>query len=123
MDRILVRDLLVKGILGVAEHERHIPQEILVNLELSVDARAAAAGDDLSLSVSYSEVCERVTAHVAASAPLLVERLASEIAQLLLSEFAVERVRVRVEKTQAVACTRSVGVEIERTAADYDAEP
>lgn len=119
MDRILIRDVLARGILGLNEDERRERQDIVVNLDLWVDTRAAAASDDLQHSVNYRTVCKRVIAHVEGSAYLLVERLASEIARLVLTEFPVARVRVRVEKPGALRFARSVGIEIERVPADY----
>ena len=118
-DRILIRDLLVRGIVGINEDERRERQDVLVNLVLWVDTRAAAASDDISAAVNYRSVAKRVLQHVEGGAPMLVERLASELARLVLAEFAVERVRVRVEKPGALRFARSVGVEIERRPADY----
>ncbi|HET9768800.1 MAG TPA: dihydroneopterin aldolase [Thermoanaerobaculia bacterium] len=115
-DRILIRDLLVRGIVGVNPEERRAKQDVVINLELTVDTRAAAASDDIEKAVNYRSVCKRVIEHVEGGAPLLVERLAAEIARLVLAEFAVERVRVRVEKPGALRFARSVGVEIERAA-------
>ena len=119
MDRIFIRDVLARGILGVNDDERRERQDVLVNLELWVDTRAAAASDDLRESVNYRAVCKRVVAHVETAQPLLVERLASELARLVLTEFPVGRVRVRVEKPGALRYARSVGVEIERVPEDY----
>ena len=119
MDRIFIHDILARGILGINDDERHERQDILVNLELWVDTRAAAASDDLQHSVNYRSVCKRVVAHVEGSACFLVERLASELAHLVLEAFPVARVRVRVEKPGALRFARSVGVEIERIPDDY----
>ena len=117
-DRILIRDLLVRGIVGINPEERRAKQDIVINLEMWTDTRAAAAGDDIEQAVNYRSVCKRVIEHVESGRPLLVERLAAEIAQLVLAEFAVERVRVRVEKPGALRFARSVGVEIERARPD-----
>ena len=119
MDRIFIRDLLVRGILGLNEEERRERQDIVVNLELWVDTRQAAATDDVDASVNYRSVCKRVIAYVEASDHLLVERLASEVARLVVTEFAVARVRVRIEKPGALRFARSVGIEIERGPQDY----
>jgi FolB domain-containing protein len=117
-DRILIRDLLVRGIVGINPEERRAKQDILVNLELWVDISAAAASDAIDSAVNYRTVCKRVIEHIETSAPLLVERLATDIARLVLAEFGVARVRVRVEKPGALRFARSVGVEIERAASD-----
>jgi len=119
-DRILIRDLLVRGIVGINPEERRAKQDVVINLELTVDTRAAAKSDDIAHAVNYRSVCKRIIEHVEGSAPLLVERLAGDIARIVLQEFAVERVRVRVEKPGALRFARSVGVEIERAAGEVD---
>ena len=113
-DRIFISDLLVRGIVGINDDERRERQDVLVNLVLWVDTRAAADSDDIGAAVNYRSVAKRIIEHVEGGAPLLVERLAAEIARLVLEGFAVERVRVRVEKPGALRFARSVGVEIER---------
>lgn len=118
-DRILIRDLLARGIVGINADERRERQDVLVNVVMWVDTRAAAASDDIAAAVNYRSVAKRILEHVEGGAPLLVERLAAELARLVLAEFAVEKVRVRVEKPGALRFARSVGVEIEREPADY----
>jgi FolB domain-containing protein len=119
MDHILIRDLLVRGIVGVNEEERRERQDVLINVELRVDTRAAAGSDDLTQSVNYRSVAKRLVAHVEAGSPLLVERLADELARIVLTEFPVSSLRLRVEKPGALRFARSVGIEIERRAEDY----
>ena len=117
-DRIFIRDLLVRGIVGVNAEERRNRQDVVINLEMFADTRAAAASDDIARAVNYRSVCKRVIEHVEGAAPLLVERLAADIARLVLAEFPVAKVRVRVEKPGALRFAHSVGVEIERAAGD-----
>ncbi len=114
MDKILLTDLRLRGILGIEPEERQHPQEILVNVTAYADTRAAAHSDDIANAVNYAAMAERIRQHVAAGAPLLVERLAEEIAGILLTEFNVHKVRVRVEKPGAVPQARAAGVEIKR---------
>ncbi len=113
-DKILINDLLVRGILGVNDWERKQRQDITINLVLVTDVRQAAAIDDLAHSVDYRTVTKRVIEHVESSARFTVEALAEDIARLCLAEETVSRVRVRVEKPGAVRFARSVGVELER---------
>ncbi|GAB4152637.1 MAG: bifunctional dihydroneopterin aldolase/7,8-dihydroneopterin epimerase [Candidatus Promineifilaceae bacterium] len=114
MDKILLTDLRLQGILGVEPEERQHPQEILVNVTAYTDVRAAARSDDITDAVNYAAMAERIRQHVAAGAPFLVERLAEEIAGILLAEFNIAKLRVRVEKPTAVLQARAVGVEIKR---------
>jgi len=119
-DRILVKDLLVRGIIGVNDWERKTKQDILVNLEIGVDARLAGRTDDMNDSLNYRTVAKAVIALVESSEYRLVEALATEIARVITIDHGAARVKVRVEKPGAVRYARSVGIEIERTPADFD---
>jgi FolB domain-containing protein len=118
IDRIFIRDLLVRGIVGVNPEERESRQDILVNLDLWVDVRPAAKSDDIADAVNYRSVCKRIIEHIEGSSPMLVEKLAEEIANIVLDEFGVQRVRVRIEKPGALRFAQSVGVEIDRAAGE-----
>jgi len=114
MDKILIKDLRVMGIIGIHEHERTTPQEILINLSLSTDTHRAGETDDIADCVNYQTIAEAVRTHTETSKRLTVEALAEDIARVCLETPRVQGVVVRVEKTQAIAYTGSVGVEIER---------
>lgn len=120
MDKIIVTDLMVRSIIGINPDERENRQDILINMVLFTDIRSAAKNDDISTSVNYKSVTKRIIQHVEDSSDLLVEKLVSDIAYLILSEFPVERVQVRVEKPGALRFAKSVGIEIERTLADFE---
>ncbi len=113
LGRVLICDLLVRGILGIHAHERATPQEIVINIELEADLRRAGESDDIADCVDYQRVVERVTAHTESVGRLTVEALAADIARLCLAESGVLSARVRVEKPSAIASCRAVGVEVE----------
>jgi FolB domain-containing protein len=113
LGKVLIRDLVVRGIIGIRPDERDVPQEILINLELETDLRRPGETDDIADCLDYQKVVEQVTAHTASVGRFTVEALATDLARLCLSEPAVMRVRVRVEKPAAIASCRSVGVELE----------
>jgi FolB domain-containing protein len=113
-DRIVIRDLHLRGIIGVKDEERTKPQDVLVGLELVCDLRGVAASDRVDDGVNYRTVAKRVIALVEASAFFTVEKLAEEIARLVLDGFAVDEVHVTVEKPGALRFARSVGVCITR---------
>lgn len=114
MDKVLIQDLRVMGILGIHEHERNTPQEIVINIQLSTDTRRAAETDDIRDCVNYQTVAEKVKGHAETSKRLTVEALAEDIARICLEMPGVRGALIRVEKTQAIAYAGSVGVEIER---------
>jgi len=117
-DKILIRDLLVRAIIGVNEDERHRPQDVLINVTLEVDVRRAGITDDLGDTADYAALAKRIVHLAESSAFYLVERLATEIARLALDDAHVEAVMVRVEKPRALRYGRSVGVEIHRRRGD-----
>jgi FolB domain-containing protein len=114
MDQTLIKDLLVRGIIGINEDERHNPQDILINIALFTDTRRAGETDNIMDCVNYRTVAKKVISHAEKAKRLTVEALANDIAQICLEEKNVLGVSVRVEKPGAVRFSRSVGVEIER---------
>ena len=114
-DRLIISDLAAECRLGVLEWERRTPQRILIDLELSIDAAKAAAGDEVRQAIDYAQLVGRVKQFAEASAYKLMETLADGIAQEVLRAFATPRVRVRVKK-QALPGIGYAAVEVERTA-------
>jgi len=121
MDIVFIRDLRVRGILGVHDWERQQPREILINVELFTDTRRAAESDNIADCVDYSQVAQKIralvapqTAEAGSAGRFTVEALAEDIANLCLSQPKVRKVAVRVEKPGAVEGAESVGVEINR---------
>ena len=119
-DRILIRDLLLRGIVGLNDWERKKPQDILINLTLFVDCRAAGASDDVADALNYRTLTKAVIAYVEDSSHFLVEALAAAIARICVVDFDAARAVVRVEKPGALRFARSVGVEISRDRADFE---
>ena len=118
-DRILIKDLLLRGIVGVNEDERHKRQDILLNLELVTDVLAAGESDRIEDAINYRTVAKRLIAMVEESDFFTVEKLATEIARLIVTEFPVTEVTVTVEKPGALRFARSVGVTITRDCEDF----
>ncbi|MDD9858382.1 MAG: dihydroneopterin aldolase [Gammaproteobacteria bacterium] len=114
MDIIYLHGLKVECVIGVWEWERRIRQVITIDLDMHFDIAAAARSDALEDTLSYREVSKRVEAFARASQFTLVETLAEQIAQLLVSEFHLKWCRVRVNKFGAVRGAGDVGVVIER---------
>ncbi len=119
MDKIVIKDLLLRGIIGINEDERVNKQDILINLTLFSDIRKAAASDNISDAVNYRTITKRIIKHIEESSDFLVEKLVSDIAELILMEFNVEKAIVRVEKPGALRFAQSVGIEITRTREDF----
>lgn len=113
-DRIYIRDLLLRAIIGINPSERTNLQDVLINIELEADLRPAGQSDDIADAVNYRTIAKNVAALVEGSHFFLVEKLAEEVAAVCLQDQRVLVARVRVEKPGALRFARLVGVEIER---------
>jgi FolB domain-containing protein len=118
MDKIVIKNLLARGIIGVHDWERKRAQNILINITMFTDTRRAAQTDNLEDCIDYSTMSKRVLAHAESVNRLTVEALANDLAKICLEEKDVQKVIVRVEKPGAVRFAESVGVEIERSRDD-----
>jgi FolB domain-containing protein len=115
MDRILIKDLMLRCILGLSGEERREKQDVLINLVLWTDLKRAAASDSIEDTVDYAALKKRIITLVEGSQFHLAEALADRIATLCLEQPAVQQVQVTLEKPTALRFAHSVGVEITRT--------
>jgi FolB domain-containing protein len=118
-DRIEVRDLLVRCIVGINPEERVKKQDVIINLTLFGDLRRAGQSDDIEDAINYKTLTKRVLDHVEESEYFLVEKMAHKIAEIAVMEFGIQRAIVSVEKPGALRFARSVGVVVERTPTDF----
>ena len=115
LDRIIIRDLLVRGIIGINPEERQNRQDIVVNATMWADTRAAAASDNIADAVNYRTISKALIAHIESAQPLLVERLAADLVKICFElDTRVQAVELAVEKPGALRFGRSVGVIIYR---------
>ncbi|MCK5720803.1 MAG: dihydroneopterin aldolase [Thiomargarita sp.] len=114
MDIIYINDLKIETIIGVFDWERQIKQTVIFDLEMATDIRQAAETDKLEDTLNYKAVAKRLIDFVGHSEFKLVETLAERMAEIILTEFAVPWVRLRVNKQGAVRHAKDVGVIIER---------
>jgi FolB domain-containing protein len=114
MDKIFIKDLLTRGIIGITDLERSQPQDILINVEINTDITKAGVTDNIQDCVNYKTVSKIIFTYIEQHQHHTVEALATNLVQLVLAEPNAISVRLRVEKPGAVRFSRSVGVEIER---------
>jgi len=115
LDRILIKDLSVSGILGINPDERVNEQEILINATLWADTRPAAVSDEIAAAVNYRTVAKALIAHIERGKPMLVERLVQELVDICFDmEPRIMQVEMTVEKPGALRHARSVGITIRR---------
>lgn len=121
MDKVIIKDLLARGVIGINDWEREQPQDILLNIVLMTDTRRAAETDSIEDCVNYRTLAKLALKHAETAQRLTVEALANDLARICLEQPGVERVIVRVEKPGAVRFAASVGVEIERSRDEHPA--
>ena len=114
MDIIYLHDLKIDCVLGIWEWERRTTQTVTVDLDLGADVRQAAASDRIEDTVNYKAIAKRLIGFVGESQFGLVETLTEQIAEIVLKEFPVRWVRVRVNKKGAIRGASDVGVIVER---------
>lgn len=114
MDRILIEALEVDTVIGAYDWERLIEQRLSLDLQLATDIRPAAATDDLTLTLNYAAICERIQHFAREHDFELVETFAERLAQTLRDEFTIDWLRLTLRKPGAVPAARSVGLEITR---------
>ncbi|MFK0087264.1 dihydroneopterin aldolase [Pseudomonas sp. NPDC090755] len=114
MDRVFIEGLEVDTVIGAYDWERGIRQCLRLDLRFAWDNRPAAAGDDLTLALDYASVSARIQAFAEQAEFELVETFAERLAAVLMSEFQIPWLSLKLTKPGAVAAATGVGVEIER---------
>jgi dihydroneopterin aldolase len=114
MDLVYLRDLKIECVIGIYEWERRLKQALYIDLDMAADIARAAKTDAIGDTLDYKAVAKRLQQFVGESQFQLVETLAERIAGIVLTEFKVPWVRVRINKKGAVRGADAVGVMIER---------
>jgi len=96
MDIVYIRDLQVDTIIGIYDWEREVRQTISLDLDMAADISQAARSDNIDDALNYKAVAKRLISFIEGSSCLLVERLAEEVAQIVIAEFNVPWVRLRL---------------------------
>jgi dihydroneopterin aldolase len=116
-DTVFLHELKVETVIGVWDWERKIRQTVSIDLEMGTDIRRAAETDSIDDTLNYKAVAKRVQQFVAESEFQLVETLAENIAEIVLREFEIPWIQVRVSKPGAIRGATNVGVLIYRAKA------
>lgn len=114
MDIVYISELEIKTIIGVYDWEREVRQVVKLDLEMGCDIQKAANSDNIEHTLDYHQIADRITAFVEQSKFQLVETMAENIASIVLKEFNVSWLKLRLGKPKAVSNSKEVGVIIER---------
>ena len=114
MDKVFIENLTVETVIGIFDWEREIRQAVSLDLEMDFDIRKAAESDHIDDTLDYKSVAKRLIRFIESSEFQLVEALAERCARIVLDEFPVSRLRLKLSKPGAVRGSSAVGVIIER---------
>lgn len=114
MDCIFIEALKVDTVIGVYDWERTLHQSLSLDLEMDTDIRPAAASDDVSLTLDYAAISQRIQHFADQHQFALIETFAEKLVETLRHEYPLGRVKLTVHKPGAVAQARSVGLTITR---------
>lgn len=117
-DIVFIKDLRIDTIIGIYDWEREVKQTISLDIEMAGDNTVAAQSENIDDALNYKAVAKRLIAYTEESEFQLVETLAEKLANIILTEFNVPWLRLKLSKLGAVTGSHSVGVVIERVASD-----
>jgi dihydroneopterin aldolase len=114
MDIIFLGGLEIETIIGIYEWERETKQTVVLDIEMAFDIQKAAETDDIQFTLDYKTVSKRIIGFVESSQFFLVEKLITEIANIIRNEFDVPWVKITLNKKGAIRGASDVGIIIER---------
>ena len=114
MNTIFIQQLRVETRIGVYAWEQHLPQSLLIDLELELPSAKAFASDQLADALDYAAIVRRVQSFAADHPHRLLERFAEALADVLRGELGAPWARVSVAKLAPIAGVARIGVAIER---------
>lgn len=116
-DKILIKGLKLNAFIGIYPFEHKKLQPLIFNLSISSAISFAKVGNDLSKSIDYAHLVTFIQEFVKSKKHLLIETLAEELAQLLLKNFAINKLKLTLFKPEALK-NATAGVKITRTKND-----
>ena len=114
MDKVFIEALEIECVIGIYDWERKIRQPVVLDIEMDFDNRVPAASDAIEDTLDYKAVSKRLIEFVGDSSFGLVEALAEHCCRIILDEFGVARVRLKLSKVGAGRGARAVGVILDR---------
>lgn len=109
---IRIENLRLRAIIGCNDWEREKKQEVVVNVVMETGHETATRTDDINDALDYRDVTKRVIERVEKSEFKLLERLATEILEVVMEDARVNSATVRVDKPHALRFADSVSIEL-----------
>lgn len=109
---IHIQDLKINTIIGTKEEERQNPQEIILNILLTYDAKEAIINDDINSALDYESLTNAIIDFIQNSRFQLLEKLAEKTLGLIMKNPLVNKATIRIDKPQALTQTKSIAIEL-----------
>lgn len=113
-DSVIIEGLTIITTIGIYEWEKEIKQKLVLDIEMAWDNRQAGLTDDVNFCLDYAKVSQAVEHYLKNRTFGLIERVAEEVANLILNQFFVTQVKIKVSKPGAIVSAKNVAVVIER---------
>ena len=115
MDKIKLTELTVNTVIGIWDWEKRNPQKVVFDIEMSTDIAKASKSDSIKDALDYKVISKRVKQYALENQFDLIETLADRIAEIILDEFEVSRVKLTISKPYAIRDSKNVSLIIERS--------
>jgi len=119
MDIVFINGLKIDTVIGIYDWEKKIRQDIVLDIEMEFDISKAGKSDDIKDTLNYKSIGKRIIDFVKNAKFGLVETLAEEICKIIVCEFKVKSVKLKLDKGEALRGASGVGVVITRNNNDY----
>jgi len=114
IDTIFIHDIKVEAIIGIHDFEKISPQLLIINVDLGVDIKVAAATDDIAKTLDYAAISDFIIDYVASCQVGLLETLAEHLVAALFEHFGIQTIKLSIQKPGAIRHTQMVGLSIYR---------
>jgi 7,8-dihydroneopterin aldolase/epimerase/oxygenase len=110
--KILISDLNLVMSIGIHDFEKIKKQEVKFNINIDVNPSLAPIENKINSVVNYESVIKNITKLTKNRHYELLETLAEDIFLELFKNDNVQKIKIKIEKTQIIKNTSSVGIEI-----------
>ena len=114
MDKVIIRDLALRCIIGIFPEEREKKQDVIINVVMGADLRKAGQTDDINDTVDYKRIKKAIMAAIEPSSYGLIEKMAQVIADICFTDDLVQEVDVTIDKPGALRFAKASAVSIHR---------
>lgn len=114
---VFIDGFVARTVIGIDPPELNEPQPVRFDLTIGQQRSTCCISDDIRDTIHYGLVLDSLRRLLREHRFKMLERLAEEVAQMIIQEFRAEWVRVRITKPSKFPSVEGVGVQIERDSA------